>query len=156
MAQMRMSVVQDGRTALQRKLLNLVGDPGVLREINVIIEEEIEPYVPLKTGYLRDNVQIGPTEIRWVAPYARYQYWGINYGPNYFLGYNELGEPIIRTPRGTKKYPQIASSTGSPNLTYHTAGTTAFWYEAMMLQKKASLNQKITYFLKKECERRDL
>lgn len=37
------------------------------------------PYVPLKTGMLRDSVKfgtkIGSGKIRWIAPYARKQYY---------------------------------------------------------------------------------
>lgn len=35
-----------------------------------------DPYVPMRTGVLKDTVDIRPNEIVYRAPYARYQYEG--------------------------------------------------------------------------------
>ena len=79
------------RTAWQDNILNTLDDDNVRRHINEIILDEVTPYVPLggnnfeqemvdpdpHPGQLREWVSITPNEIEWLAPYARYQYYGV-------------------------------------------------------------------------------
>ena len=160
MAQMHLQQVNTDawRTALQRDLLDLVSDDYVLESINYILVNEMRPYVPYKTGRLVGSVQVGPREIRYATPYARYQYYGEVYGPNYWVpitrgangGWDKSGEWGWRSPKRKPKYP-----TGRA-LTYHTPGTTSFWYEEMMLQRRQSVNLQITSLLKRHARSRGL
>lgn len=138
------------RTDLQKELLEAMASDTVHRNVNLIIADAIEDYVPLESGALRDSVRVGPTQIEYTTEYARYQYYGEVYGPNYWVPltrnadgtWNRSGPYGWRSPRGKKKYP-----TGRP-LTYHTSGTYAFWYEVAMSQNRRSINQQITRYLK--------
>lgn len=149
MAWMRLHVDDSYLTNVENWLLSVVDSPAVHRGVNEIIADMCEPYVPIKTGNLRASVTVGPKEIQYRTPYARYQYYGVVYGPNYFRGYDESGEKIFRTPAGTKKYPT------SRMLTYHKEGG-AFWFETMLAQKGAELDNEITQYLESECKRRGL
>lgn len=172
MAQMHLNRIDNGwRTAFQERTIGTMNDSRVREHINEIIVEEIEPYIPLggnnarqeavdpdpHPGYLRESVDYGPVLIRWTAPYARYQYWGQTYGPNYYRpimrkangAFDVNGPWWYRSPKGVgKKYP-----TGG-QLEYHTQGTGPFWYRAMMNQKGRHVNQRISGYLIAEMRRR--
>lgn len=171
MAQMQLNRIDNGwRTAFQDRTIGTINDPAVRKHINEIINEELQPYIPLggnneeteaydpdpHPGALRERVDIGPVLIRWTVPYARYQYYGATYGPNtkiYLMrnadgSVDKSGPYIYRTKKGTTKYP-----TGE-QLTYHTPGTGPFWYRAMMNQKGRHVNQRISGYLISEMRRR--
>lgn len=54
-----------------------------IQKVQKFVDSEVirkcDPYVPLKTGMLRDSVKlgtkIGSGKIRWIAPYAQRQYY---------------------------------------------------------------------------------
>lgn len=130
----------------------LKNDENLMLDINTQLAIRCRPYVPFKTGTL-SNANVTRTGVSYNAPYAHYQYTGIVYGPNYFRGYDENGEPKFRTPPGTVKYP-----TGKPlsyNTSYHPyAGPE--WDKRMMLAEGASfiadcqelVNKKVQVFNK--------
>lgn len=150
MAWMRLQVVnEDYIDQVTSWLLSLVDSPKVRRGMNTIIAELCTPYVPVKTGALRESVARGPKEIQWRTDYARYQYYGFVYRPNYFVGYDAMGDAMFRSPAGKKKYP-----TSIP-LTYHRGGG-AFWFETMLAQKSSEMDSKLTAYLEAECKRRGL
>lgn len=152
MAWMRLRL-DDGyfRTDLQKELLATLNSDTVHKNVNEIIKDAIEDYVPLESGDLRDSARVGPTQIEYTVNYARYQYYGEVYGPNYWVPitknadgtWNKDGPWGWRSPPGKN----TKFATGKP-LTYHTAGTYAFWYEVAMTQNRASINQRITRYLK--------
>jgi hypothetical protein len=150
MAWMRIHIDDSYFTQLEVELLSVLNSDRARRGVNKIIADMCYPYVPVKTGNLRDSVAVGPKEIQWRTEYARYQYYGFVYRPNFFIGYNpDTGEAMFRSPAGKKKYP-----TSIP-LTYHKGGG-AFWLETMLAQKSAEMDKRITDYLVDECKRRGL
>lgn len=149
MAWMRLKMTDENFTQVQNWLMSVLDSPTVHRNVNEIVADFCYPYVPYKTGNLRDSVAVGPKEIQWRTEYARYQYYGVVYGPNYFKGYDTDGTPIFRTPAGVTKYPTTRM------LSYQN-GKTSFWFEIMMAQKGNELDAEIVKYLESECKRRGL
>ena len=139
------------KTKLQVMLHFLTDDTETLKGVNQIIADMVKPYVPAKSGALRESVRVGPKTISWTLPYARYQYYGEVYGPNF---------PIIK--EGTivgwyspaKKYP-TGRELGLPGewmgwkFGYTTPGTKHHWIDEMMQNDKQSMQMRITNYLKK-------
>lgn len=101
------------------------------KEINGLLRDYCNPYVPFREGQLSNpaNISVTPKSITYNVPYARYQYYGKVYGPNDFKGYGSGGVPKFRTPEGEEKYP-----TGN-YLVYSRAFhplATSEWDKAMM------------------------
>lgn len=142
--------VEQFRTDKQRKLLNMLNDNAVRKEVNTMIKNAINDYVPLKDGKLRRAI-VTHKSITWGRgiAYAHYQYAGQVYGPNIPVIKN--GE-IVRwvSPPGKKKYP-----TGR-RLRYATPGTQDHWDEAFKGPVKMRTNQEITRYLKRLCKERGL
>lgn len=88
-------------------------DPGErLEKAQKFIDSEclrqMKPYTPFRTGVLEHSATLGTVigsgEIMYNSPYARYQYYGVVYGPNIPL--YENGVLVgFRSPRGKKKHP---------------------------------------------------
>lgn len=89
---------------------------------NAIIKDST-PYVPMRTGVLYKSGQIGTTPgegiVQWVAPYARYLYYGkVMSGPKYGPKYATDKDLNI----SKSAHPQAQS----------------FWFEAAKAQNKAT------------------
>lgn len=68
----------------------------------------MKPYTPFRTGIMERSATLGTVigsgKIMYNSPYARYQYYGVVYGPNIPL--YENGVLVgFRSPRGKKKHP---------------------------------------------------
>lgn len=139
------------RTNKQQELLKLLNDNSVRKEINTIIKDAINNFVPYDEGGLRRSALVTHKSITWGRNlgYAHYQYEGQVYGPNIPVIKN--GE-IVRwvSPPGKKKYP-----TGR-RLRYSTPGTQDHWDEAFKGPVKLATNQEITRYLKRLCKERGL
>ena len=65
-------------TMPQKQLLQKKLQP-VQKYVDSKILQKCDPYIPFKTGMLRDSgilgTKIGSGRIRWIAPYARKQYY---------------------------------------------------------------------------------
>lgn len=150
------------RTKKQEKLLEILRDENVLVHCNTIIKDAITPFVPKKSGALRRSAKVTKNTITWGEglAYARYQYGGEVYGPNF---------PIVRggkivgwySKRGMKKHP-TGRELGVPGtwmgwrFGYTTRGTHHHWDQYFRYLPKLKANIEITRFLKKECKRRGL
>lgn len=64
------------RTALQRKLMAIIGDHQAREEIHRELGEYVQSYVPLKDGGLRESMEYTEDSVSWNTIYARYQYEG--------------------------------------------------------------------------------
>ena len=144
-------------TVLQAKLLALINDKEVMRDVHRLLGEFCEPYVPKKSGALRASMHAYPQTVRWETPYAHYQYMGEVYGPNH---------PIIRqgtivgwysTP-GMPKHP-TGRELGIPGewkgwrFGYTTPGTKHHWFEeAMKNGGKRNYSVAVTRLLKKKAK----
>lgn len=75
--------------------------------MNKEIVKAVTPYIPNKTGALANDVTINPKYVIWgkrlQLPYARYQYYGINYVAN--VPGKIFGQKVFRSPAGVKKRP---------------------------------------------------
>lgn len=155
--------VEQFRTKRQVDLLNkLFNDKGVRIHINTIIKDAINNFVPMKNGDLRKSAEVTEDSITWGngLKYARYQYYGEVYGPNY---------PITRrgrivgwySRRGVTKSP-TGRELGKPGywkgwrFGYTTKGTHHHWDSYFKYLPKLKANIEITRYLKKECKLRGL
>ena len=138
-------------TALQKKLSYLLDDWEVQEGVTKIVRDEMNKFVPRRTGNLAEHTEIYDDEIVWTEPYAHYQYMGFVYGPNFRIVDNE-GNPGWRSPKGKEKYP-----TGNV-LQYHTPGTGSFWDQKMMNNSNARriMNIRITNYLKRMAREKGL
>lgn len=155
-------------TKKQKKLMDMLADKQVQKEVNIRTKDAINHFVPKDTGALRRSAQVTYNMISWgagLAQYARYQYYGNIYGKNY---------PIVRNGKivgwfskpGVKKFPtgrQISAYHYGNELMgypfgYTEPGTQHHWDEKYKksLIWKARANIEITRYLKKECKRRGL
>ena len=151
------------RTKKQEKLLQMLKDNQVKTNINLRIKNDINRFVPRKSGKLRKSAKVHPDYISWgegLKQYARYQYYGQVYGTNY---------PIMRggritgwySKKGVKKHP-TGRELGVPGywkgwkFGYTTPGTHHHWDQYFQYYLKLRTNQKITRYLKSECKKRGL
>lgn len=145
-------IVEDAgtATALQRKLSYLLDDMSVREGVTSIVRDEMNKFVPRRTGALAGSAEVYGDEIVWTAPYAHYQYVGQVYGPNIPIIID--GESGWRSPKGKPKY-----ATGR-SLTYHTPRTTNYWDFAMMQDANARriMNFRITAYLKRMAKEKNL
>ena len=148
------------RTKKQEKLLEMLNDDKVKANINLRIKNDINKFVPRKSGHLRKSARVTPDAIIWRTPYAHYQYMGEVYGPNHPI---KRGGRIVgwySTP-GMKKHP-TGRELGVPGywmgwkFGYTLRGTHHHWDEYFKTYVKLKTNQKITRHLKQECKRRGL
>lgn len=146
MAWMRLKVDDSYFTSMQQDLISRLDSARLRKNINEVVKELCEPYVPYKDGGLRENVAVGPKEIQYRSVYARYLYYGVVYKPNYFRGYGADGEKIFRTPKGTVKWPSTQM------LEFGDGG--AFWFETMLAQNGAELDNRILQCIIDESNRR--
>lgn len=144
------------RTALQQKLLKLIGNNKTLRGINQIIADRTEKYVPARSGALRNSVQVGPKTIAWRSVYARYQYYGQVYGPNFPIMFGGQIVGWYSLP-GQKKHP-TGRELGLPGywkgwtFGYTTLGTGHHWIDKMLAEEKQGLQISITAYLKRRAK----
>ena len=99
MIEMRIS--KTGYTDKQRELLSILKSNNARKEMNQIILDAANKYIPTASGKLRESGYVYPSRIGWSAPYAHYQYQGEVYGPNIpgLIG----GNLVWRSPK--HKYP---------------------------------------------------
>lgn len=150
------------RTDKQKKLMKLLNDKKIQIEANTIVAKEINVFVPKKRGALRRSMSVTPESISWGKglPYARYQYNGQVYGPNF---------PIIKSGRivawrsrkGMKKHP-MNRELGVPgewkgwkfgytkHLSHH------HWDREFRYRPKQRANLAVTRMLQRECKLRGL
>lgn len=154
--------VERFRTKKQQKLLQMLNDKQVRTEINTRIKDAINPFVPKKTGALRNSARVTSNMIVWGEGlnYARYQYGGEVYGPNHPI---VKGGKIVgwySTP-GKRKYPTgrelgIPGSWKGWKFGYTTKGTHHHWDKYFRYLPKLKANIEITRYLKRECKKRGL
>lgn len=146
-------------TDLQRKLLEIIGNDRVKRGVNQIIGERANEYVPMESGALRESMKVGPNTITWGQglDYARYQYGGEVYAPNYPITVGRKDNKMVvgwRTPPGTTKYP-TGRELGVPGewhgwkFGYTTPGTHHHWIAEMLNNEQRAMNVQITAYLKR-------
>ena len=176
--------VERFRTKKQQQLFKMLNDKTIRKEVNKLIKDAINPFVPMKSGALRRSAIVTHKSISWGRglEYARYQYGGQVYGPNY-PGIEEGGEPGWRSPKGKGSKHPTGRELGVPGIAvlhpvwqlingkytrpqagtvmtykfgYTTPGTQHHWDKAFEYQVKQQVNIEATRLLKKECKARGL
>lgn len=68
---------------LNNRLHRVLTDEKTGLEIHTLFEKMMQPYVPRDEGVLAQSTEITSKYVRYVSPYAHYQYIGEVYGPNF-------------------------------------------------------------------------
>ena len=71
--------VEVNTPAIQDKLSALFHDDRTMLEIHNLLAKTIDPWVPYLSGPLSQTVDVQPEYIRYVVPYAHYQYYGVGF-----------------------------------------------------------------------------
>lgn len=145
-----------------KNLKKLMDDPQTRIDINQMIGDAINPYVPKKSGDLRDSMRIYPDRITWGEglPYAQYQFGGEVYGPNLPIMHEGTIVGWFSRP-GVKKHPTgrelgVKGEWKGWTFGYTTPGTAHHWTEVYQWRLKSKTNKKITAYLKQMCKARGL
>ena len=64
---------------IQNKLESLINDPAVMYEVHMKFARIIDPWVPYLSGDLSKLIEIHPDCVRYTQPYARRQYYGLDF-----------------------------------------------------------------------------
>ena len=167
--------VKDRISRTTDRLLFLLHNDRVRKNCNQFIAQALKPYVPMKTGELRESVRVYPDKITWgesqATEYTRYQYNGIVYGPNLpgWVGdtagwrspktkyptnrvLGESGDATLRPVWVFDNGKYRRANENDADITWHfgyfTQGTQHHWANAYQGQVKSETNKKITKYLK--------
>ena len=142
--------VQVNVIAIASRFEKVAKDPTVKLAMHNALAKEMNPYVPMQTGVLSQSIEITPDYVRYIQPYAHYQYTGIVYGPNYPITENGVITGWFSPPGKGSKHP-----TGEP-IQYSTEMhplATHHWDKAMLRDRgkefKNQIESILTYYLKK-------
>lgn len=157
-------------TKLQEDLMAIVDNPKTGREIHQALKDALKPYVPRDTGKLYETAKVYPKSLRFIQPYAHYQYQGVVYGPN-FIGWLSPSTFGWRSRKGMKKHPtdrelgtpgkgvfkpmfgqQYNKSPITWTFGYTTPGTHHHWLDEMMKHNKRGFHIRCTNVLKKRAK----
>ena len=138
--------------------LNRINDNDVRIAVNDIIANAIKPYVPKGTGAL-SKAHVYPKMIVWGEnlPYAKYQYYGVTYGPNLpiYEGSKKDGTYRIIGWYSREGKSPTGGELGTPGFKdgwtfgYHTEGTMHHWTKAYEWALKSKVNKEISLTLNK-------
>ena len=73
--------------AIQNKLDTLI-DNSTMLEIHNLFAKMCDPYVPFLEGPLSQTVEVTANSVKYIQPYARYQYYGTDF--NHTTDYHPL------------------------------------------------------------------
>lgn len=71
-----------------KKALEKVNDPITMLAVHNTLAKKCDPYVPFLEGPLSQTIQVSSEGVRYIQPYARRQYYGVNF--NHTLEYHPL------------------------------------------------------------------
>lgn len=133
-------------TDIVSRFTSLCSDESVMLQIHNLLAQMCDPYVPMETGNLAQTLEITPEYVRYISPYAHYQYTGEIYGPNYPIIQNGV---IVGWRSPPKKSP-----TGRA-ITYSTEQhplATSHWDRVMIQDKGEEFSEKVTEILKRRAK----
>ena len=87
MAHVRVKVNVDA-DAIAGKVNMVVHDEATMLEIHNLLRKMCDPYVPFLEGPLSQTAEVEPKCVRYIQPYARYQYYGVGF--NHTKDYHPL------------------------------------------------------------------
>lgn len=180
MAEVSISV-EEKLSRRAHELVAFFNNDRIRKNVNNIIAQVLTPYVPMRTGTLRDSVTVYPDRVTWgeyiAVDYARYQYNGEVYGPNIpglIFGAGGFRSPDVKFPTGRKLGAEgdatlrpkfVINRRGTrranrrdPSFQWHfgytTPGTTSEWLKMYSGDVKSEANRKITRYLKQAWKQR--
>lgn len=127
--------------ALDSILRELVNDDAVMTQVHNTLARYCDPYVPMQTGVLAQTIEVTPEYLKYLSPYAHYQYTGLVYGPNI---------PIFEDGVITGWWSPPQKSPTGEALTYNGEQhplATSQWDKAMMRDRKDEFVQEVTRIL---------
>lgn len=109
-------------------------DGRAIRFLRDDADRLMNPYIPMDNGILRRNKSYPSNhEIKYISPYAKYQYYGKLMLAKNGSSWAKKGEKKVLTSR---------------NLKYHTFGTGPKWNELMMQRNKNTLIKDLENYIK--------
>lgn len=92
-------------------LSKLKKDDKTMLELHNLLAKMCDPYVPFLEGPLSQTIEVSPESVKYIQPYARYQYYGTDF--NHTLDYHPLAsakwdEAMMRD-HGEEFYKQVES-----------------------------------------------
>lgn len=109
-------------------------DGRVVKFLRDDADRLMNPYIPMDNGMLRRNKSYPSNhEIKYISPYAKYQYYRKLMLAKNGSSWAKKGEKKVLTSR---------------NLKYHTSGTGPKWNELMMQRNKNTLIKDVENFIK--------
>ena len=156
--------ISEFHTRKMDQLLDLLHDKSIRSEVNLMIGNAINDYVPMKTGALKRSLRAYPEYISWGTGLRKdrveYQYTGIVYKKNYPIMKNKV---IVGWYSKGDRYPSTEMLGEKQGQTYKgwtfgysTPGTQSQWLEVYHGTLKSQTNLAITRFLKRKCKNRGL
>ena len=74
------------------KLTEILKDDVTMLEIHNLLRKMCDPYVPFMYGPLSQTAEVEPHCVRYIQPYARYQYYGVGF--NHTKDYHPLATAL--------------------------------------------------------------
>lgn len=74
------------------KKLNFIANDACMLEIHNLLAKMCDPYVPFLEGPLSQTHTVTPKGVTYIQPYARYQYYGVNF--NHTKEYHPLASAM--------------------------------------------------------------
>lgn len=109
-------------------------DGRAIRFLRDDADRLMNPYIPMDNGILRRNKSYPSNhEIKYISPYAKYQYYGKLMLAKNGSSWAKKGEKKVLTSR---------------NLKYHTSGTGPKWDQLMMQRRKNDLIKDLQNYIK--------
>ena len=87
--------VNINHTVIEKKILSQleeVNDPRTMIAIYNTLAKRCDPYVPFLEGPLSQSAQVSAQGVRYIQPYARYQYYGTGF--NHTTEYHPLASAM--------------------------------------------------------------
>lgn len=109
-------------------------DERVVKFLRDDADRLMNPYIPMDNGMLRRNKTYPSNhEIKYISPYAKYQYYGKLMLAKNGSAWAKKGEKKVTTSR---------------NLKYHTSGTGPKWDKLMLQRHKNDLVKDVENYIK--------
>lgn len=109
-------------------------DGRAIRFLRDDADRLMNPYIPMDNGMLRRNKSYPSNhEIKYISPYAKYQYYGKLMLAKNGSAWAKKGEKKVTTSR---------------NLKYHTSGTGPKWDKLMLQRHKNDLVKDVENYIK--------
>jgi len=93
--------VEINEASIQKKLDMLIDDT-VMYQIHNLLAKMCDPYVPFLEGPLSQTVEVSPESVKYIQPYARYQYYGteFNHTTDYHPKATALWDKVMMSEKG--------------------------------------------------------